>query len=180
MSIEVWKDVSGFEGYYQVSNLGNVRSCDRVVTCGRNGYRKLKGKDLSCTINSVGYCVVLLQKDGVQKESWRVHRLVAIHFLEKPEGKDVINHIDHNRANNCVNNLEWCTNKENTAHMHAAGRNYSAFGKDNASTRLSDDDVRTIRELACTTSHRKIAKMYNVSPQHVDRIVSRERRGSVV
>lgn len=180
MPIETWKDVRDFEGYYQVSNMGNVRSCDRVVACSRTGHRKLKGKNLACTINSVGYSVVILQKDGVHKESWRVHRLVAMHFLEKPEGKDVINHKDHNRSNNCVDNLEWCTSKENTAHMHAAGRNYAAFGEENASTRLSDDDVRTIRELATSTSHRKIAKMYNVSPQHVDRIVSRERRGSVV
>lgn len=178
MPIELWKDIDGYEGFYQVSNLGRVRSLPRYVSDRRLGTKFLKGRDLSLTADSNGYVIVVLQRNG-EKRSFKVHRLVTTAFLPNPENKPSVNHIDHNKANNCLSNLEWCTPKENTAHMHKHSRNYEAYGFDNPSTKISEDDVIQIRELAKTRTHVSIAKLFGVSAQHVDKIVSRQRRKTV-
>lgn len=115
---EIWKDIVGLEGLYQVSNLGKVRSLDRIIeydkvvnnkrvhmTCHR------KGKILSLPINGEGY----VQISTCGKPS-RVHRLVAQAFIPNPKNKPFINHIDGDKTNNRVDNLEWCTNRENQIH----------------------------------------------------------------
>ena len=113
---EEWRDVIGFEGHYQVSNKGNVRSMDRYV-----GY-KIKGKIRIAKsaikiphINRGGYYQVNLFKDGKYKTKV-VHRMVAEAFIENIGEKDQVNHIDGNKTNNNVENLEWCTNSENAFH----------------------------------------------------------------
>ena len=102
--MEIWKDVIGYEGIYQVSNFGNVRSL--------NWRNTGKIKNLSIRINNDGYCLVNLSGDSKCK-SKTVHRLVATAFLKNPNNYLEINHIDENKLNNCVSNLEWCTHKEN-------------------------------------------------------------------
>ncbi len=114
----IWKDIPGYEGLYQVSNRGDVKSLDRITTGNRR--RRIKGKLLSKTFTSTGYYKVELCKDGKRK-SLKVHRLVAIAFIKNPDCKPYINHIDCNPLNNCVENLEWCTPKENTAHSITSG-----------------------------------------------------------
>lgn len=104
---EIWKDIEGYEGYYQVSNLGRVRSVERIV----NGL-KLKGKILSCGHDTKGYLFVNLSKENKPK-TLSVHRLVAQAFIPKIDGKDYVDHIDGSRDNNNVCNLRWCTHKEN-------------------------------------------------------------------
>lgn len=100
MANELWKAISGYEGLYEVSNLGNVRSLFR--------YKKvLKPWDIG-----TGYLMVSLSKDK-SRRTFFVHRLVASAFIENPENKPQVNHLDENRANNNVSNLEWCTCKEN-------------------------------------------------------------------
>lgn len=100
---EIWKDIEGYEGLYQVSNLGRVKSLrvkrhkDGILVLGEHN----------------GYPCVFLHKD--KKRIWyNVHRLVALAFIPKIEGKDCIDHIDGNTRNNNVSNLRWCTNQENT------------------------------------------------------------------
>lgn len=100
---EIWKDIGGYEGLYQVSNLGRVK---RIYA---NRERIVNG-----TIY-FGYRYVVLSKDGV-KVSKRVHRLVAEAFLPNPNNYEVVHHRDQNRQNNCVDNLEWCTIAHNNAH----------------------------------------------------------------
>lgn len=111
---EVWKDIKGYEGFYQVSNLGNVRSLERIV-CYSDG-RKIKypSQKRKFGIND-GYLFVPLRKNGKAKNKY-VHRLVAEAFIDNPYNKKYINHKDYNRANNIYTNLEWVTAKENTAH----------------------------------------------------------------
>ena len=104
---EIWKDIEGYEGYYQVSNLGRVRSVERIVN-----RKKLKGKFISYGRDTKGYLFVNLSKENKQKTA-RVHRLVAQAFIPKIDGKDYIDHIDGSRDNNNVSNLRWCTHKEN-------------------------------------------------------------------
>lgn len=119
---EIWKPVKGYENDYAVSNTGRVCAVDReIVQMNRHGTglmtRKMKARELHPFDNGNGYKVVGLNRDGKVKNHY-VHRLVAAAFLEKPDGKDYINHKDYNRGNNHVSNLEWTTAKENT--------NYSA------------------------------------------------------
>ena len=102
--MEICKDIKGYEGLYQVSNLGNVKSLNYNRTGKERILNSLKNKD--------NYLCVVLCKDG-KGESYLVHRLVAEAFLPKVEGKTHVDHINSDRQNNNVNNLRWCTNKEN-------------------------------------------------------------------
>ena len=109
---ETWKEIPGFEGYYEVSTEGNVRSIDRIINCPWGKCYTAKGKQKSICAFKTGYLYVNLYKEHkTYKES--VHRLVALAFIPNPEDKAFVDHIDGNRANNKVDNLRWCTRKEN-------------------------------------------------------------------
>ena len=109
---EVWKDISGFEGIYQVSNLGRVRSLDRKVWNNkRKSFYSRKGKVLK-PIATGGYHCVILRKSGEYTHK-RVHRLVADAFIPNPKELEYVNHKDENKRNNSLENLEWCTPKYN-------------------------------------------------------------------
>ena len=101
---EEWKDIKGYEGLYQISNLGRIKSL--------NYNRTKKEKILSNSTNRKGYLFVILYKNG-KKKSFKVHRLVAIHFIENPNNYFQVNHKDENKSNNRVDNLEWCTQEYN-------------------------------------------------------------------
>lgn len=116
--METWRDVVGYEGLYQVSDTGRVRSIDRMTTGNRN--RLIKGKVLRQWSNGFGYLIVALSKNGADK-TLRVHRLVAQAFIDNPSEKPYINHKDGNPKNNRVDNLEWCTQAENVKHAYDTG-----------------------------------------------------------
>lgn len=125
---EIWKDIEGFEGLYQVSNLGRVKSLERVII--RKNGRKIpcREKNLTSSIGAFGYYRVNLCKNGRQFTK-KIHTLVAEHFIGKrPEGYDV-NHIDENKANNAVSNLEYVTRKENINHATRNIRSAKTKGK---------------------------------------------------
>ena len=126
---EEYRDIKGFEGYYQVSNLGIVKSLERKVWCGRGRgyYKTIPEKILKAGDDGSGYLQVVLCKGGKDKPC-KVHRLVAEAFLENPDNLPDINHIDENSHNNNVNNLEWCTRKYN---INYGTRNIRA-GKSNS------------------------------------------------
>ena len=125
--MEVWKDVVGFEGSYQVSNKGRVRSLDRYMTAkhssGTEYTRFKKGKVLTPEKPRWDdpYVLYYLKKDG-KRHFGKAHRLVAFAFLDKIEGKNYVNHKDSNPQNNCVENLEWVTASENSKHAYDKGR----------------------------------------------------------
>ena len=108
---EVWKDVLGYEGLYQVSNKGNVYSVERKDTLGR----KQGGFILSPRCNENGYTMVNIYENG-KRENKTVHRLVAEAFIPNTENLPQVNHIDEVKDNNNVENLEWCTSKHNNNH----------------------------------------------------------------
>lgn len=106
--MEVWKDIKGYEGIYQVSNLGNIKSLDRITCDGK----RIKGRNLKGGGGKNIYISVLLCKNGNYK-SFKVHRLVAETFIDNPKNLPMVNHKDENKKNNHVENLEWCDAKYN-------------------------------------------------------------------
>lgn len=116
-SLEVWKDIPGYEGWYQVSNMGRVRSVDRVIeqvsSHGGMIIRHVKGHAITPTDNGNGYKIVGLRKNQDRKNFY-VHRLVANAFIANADKKPVINHLDYDKSNNSFLNLEWTTQLENT------------------------------------------------------------------
>lgn len=129
--IEIWKNVCGYEDDYEVSSFGNVR-------------RKIK--NLKHNTNGDGYSSVSLCKNGKCK-SVLIHRLVAEAFLKKEDGKSIVNHMDCNKRNNHVLNLEWTTYSENSIHAVKNGKWANYKGENNNMVKLSVDDVVFIKEL---------------------------------
>lgn len=115
----VWKPVVGYEGRYEVSNEGVIRSLDVAVRCRGTGIRVHKGKLLPCRANNRGYLTVNLTKDNITK-SFLVHRAVAEAFIPNFFALPQVNHKDGNKGNNDVSNLEWVTDDENKAHSSIA------------------------------------------------------------
>lgn len=118
--MEIWKDIEGYEGIYQVSNLGRVKSLNRsktFISKTKEGKeytltKKYKEKIMKQKTNIFGYNCIQLCKDGKYKK-YMVHRLVASVFLPNPYNLPQVNHKDENKQNNCVENLEWCTSQYN-------------------------------------------------------------------
>lgn len=122
---EEWRSVAGFEGLYEVSNTGRVRSLDRtelVFSPRTNAFKRTrKGRELKQYVDRYGYMKVVLLKDG-KPNYFTVHRLVATAFVEKDEQRNTVNHIDCNTQNNNADNLCWVTNRENIDYSHNLGR----------------------------------------------------------
>jgi len=110
--LEEWRDITGYEGYYQVSSKGNVRSLDRTVVNSTGVESNVKGRNIKYSLVGAGYCQIKLFKNG-KRDNKYVHQLVASAFISNPKNYSEINHIDYNKENNCVENLEWCTHMEN-------------------------------------------------------------------
>ncbi|MCL1949679.1 MAG: NUMOD4 motif-containing HNH endonuclease [Turicibacter sp.] len=113
--MEIWKDIEGFEGYYQVSNKGRVRSLDRVIDRQRYGKQFLNGKVKQPCPDKKGYLYVHLDKNG-KRYFKQVHRLVAIAFIPNPDNLPQVGHWDENPGNANVENLYWTTAKDNCNH----------------------------------------------------------------
>lgn len=108
---EEWKDIRQFSGTYQVSNLGRIRSLDRIVKNG-HGWKRTRGQILKPYKTMHGYLLIKLWKNDCYKH-FMVHRLVAEAFIPNPDNLPIINHKDENKSNNHVDNLEWCTKSYN-------------------------------------------------------------------
>ena len=132
---EIWKKVQGFEGLYEVSNKGRVRSIDRYVT-GKNGKKYFRpGRILSLTEKENGYLSVSLWKNN-KGHSLYVHRLVGKAFIPNPNNLPTINHKDGNKQNNNVSNLEWMTYYDNNEHAIKHGLRHDNHNNKKMSTRV--------------------------------------------
>lgn len=130
---EIWKDIKGYEKLYQASNLGNIRSLDKYVHSKNNSLRFVQGRLIKTKVCRSGYLNVCLWKNG-SKKCFYVHRLIANTFLNNPNNLPQINHIDMDKTNNKVFNLEFCTAKYNIQQTFKKGRtkiNSGCFKKGN-------------------------------------------------
>lgn len=118
MQNEIWKEITGYEGYFEVSNLGNFRSKDRIIRYKSNGTRLYPGKSLKTETVVEGYQRIVLMKGAIKKR-YMCHRLVAQEFVPNPDNKPFVNHINGNKADNRAENLEWVTQSENELHSHS-------------------------------------------------------------
>lgn len=160
--MEVWASVKGFEGQYEVSNIGNIRSIDRYVDHYKGGKRLYKGTSKNVRLNRYGYLRCNL-KDSGKRYDFSVHRLVALAFIPNPENKEQVNHINGIKTDNRVENLEWCTSSENNIHA----TKYRLV-----KTKLSD--VQVLEIFNSNLSYRKLAENYGVSNSIIWRIKNKK------
>jgi predicted XRE-type DNA-binding protein len=173
LPIEEWRDVVGYEGYYMVSNIGNVKSIDRLITFVRNNKEQTslkQGKPLNPVPDPKnGYPTVCLAKEHNNRATF-VHVIVAKAFVPNPYNKPFVNHIDGVKANNRVENLEWVTAKENTEHAFRIGLIKS--GEEANHAKITDVQVDEIRQLLKQNeySQEQIGAMYGVHQGTISRI----------
>ena len=112
--MEIWKDISGYENKYQVSNFGRIKSLQRDVISGRGGFRTVKEKILKPKIDRYGYLTIDLRDQNQIRKTLKIHRLVAIAFISNPENKIQVNHKNESKTDNTIQNLEWTTPLQNS------------------------------------------------------------------
>jgi hypothetical protein len=161
METEIWKDIENFEGRYQISNLGRVKSLPRIVKRNNWSNQTINEKILKTFINKGGYEIAVVQ-NGSRGKHLAIHRLVALAFIPQIEGKTFVNHIDGVKTNNAISNLEWCTRSENEKHAYRIGLK-TLKGEQHSQNILNETQVLQIRALRGKYSGRKVAKMYNMS-----------------
>lgn len=147
--MQTWKSIKGYEGLYSVSDSGHVMG-------------HVRGRELKPWIHKSGYTYITIKKPGTNKKSFRLHRLVATYFLENPEGLPAVNHLDGNKENNRVSNLEWCTQSANELHARDTGLN-PGRGETHHRAKLTLASVLEIKRcLAAGEAPRKIAENYPI------------------
>lgn len=130
--MEIWEDIKNYEGYYQISNRGNVRGLDRYIE-DVNKVQFIKGRQIKPNNSGKGYLKANLCKEG-KRYSKFIHRLVAEHFLDNYKDELVVNHKDFNRGNNDISNLELLTQKENIHYSKKSNRYNKIFDREDKDT----------------------------------------------
>lgn len=163
---EIWEDIKGYEGVYQMSNLFRFRSLDKEVTCANNNKRVSKGKIMQTKrVNNYNKLEV---SEFNKKKTLRVHRIIAEKYCHNHENKKYVNHIDGIKNHFHPLNLEWCTFSENNIHALKTGLRIPAKGEKNSRSKLTERQVKfikgalqsdafTIRMIALMTGVRELA-----------------------
>ena len=178
MQEEIWKDIEGFEGRYQVSNMGRVKALAlKHKSFGMDRYITRK-EHIRKTYLRIGYCRVILWVNGKPK-AMDVHRLVAKAFIPNPENKPLINHKNGIKTDNRVENIEWCTPSENTLHALRIGlvnpKNLGKCkGEKHGRHKLTSEQVLYIRKNVKkgdkNFSYKALSVLFNVSPDIIRKI----------
>lgn len=168
---ERWRDIPGYEGVYQASNLGRIRRIGVVRGAPPKEFiKQYKHK--------TGYMIVKLSMKSKGKNK-KVHRLVMLAFTDRHDPSLIVNHIDGNKCNNRLDNLEWCTHKENISHamltLKVCYGNHT-HGESSPSSILKTESVKKIRELHAAGGHTRLSlsRLFNVSKSTIGQIVNRK------
>jgi hypothetical protein len=157
-NMEIFKDVIKFEKTYQVSNLGRV-------------INKKTGLFLKPMYNKKGYEYLYLSYSHTGRIKWYIHRLVAYHFIDNPENKPQVNHIDGVVNNNVLNNLEWCTNSENQA--HAVLNNLHYQGESHKDSKFTEESVGLLQRLfSIGFSVGQVSDLTGVATMNIEKIIN--------
>lgn len=159
--MEEWKQIKGYEGFYEISNLGRVKSVIRKPIRSRNRPSTKKENILKWRLNSDGYPVVTLVVNRVYKQ-FLVHRLIAEHFIVNTNNYKVVNHKDGNKENCSISNLEWTTSSLNQKHAYETGLKKRKLN--------SEQKVEILKLRQQGLTYYQIADKYNVSYQLIARI----------
>lgn len=161
MEVEIWKDIPGFEGRYQISSLCRVKSL--MYHNGMSGWVK-RDKIISQRISKAGKYYVVTLRLNYKVFVKKVHNVFASAFIPNPENKKFVNHKDGNKLNNNIGNLEWCTSSENNQHAWDTGLKIRKYGEDNACSKLTDCQVKEISEMLDSgISVKSISESYRVT-----------------
>jgi len=161
--MEVWKDIKNFEGLYEISSFGRVKSLSRNST---NISDEKTFHYLKLCLDKKGYEITGLSKKNKQYPV-KVHRLVAQHFIENPENKPEVNHKDFNKQNNNVGNLEWTTQKENREHFELYCKDIHRLPKAVNQYTLSGEYIQTFKSI------KDAGIQLNISPTGISRVVNK-------
>tara|TARA_R110000737_G_C14520885_1_gene475408 strand:+ start:380 stop:1102 length:723 start_codon:yes stop_codon:yes gene_type:complete len=175
--IEEWRDIEGYEGLYQVSNLGRVKSCNKKVKH-RGGFKTYPEKIMSQGDDRDGYKILSLCKEG-KKHTKKVNRLVGFAFIHnpKPDKYDKVHHEDHIKYNNHHSNLRWVDNSINTKEAYRVGATQASKGEDSPCSLLTNEDALFIYNACRDTDVRVIdlADKYNVKRSTISNILAGRR-----
>jgi hypothetical protein len=162
--MEIWKPVKDYEGYYEISNLGRVKSLSRIIL--KNGLHPFKSKEkiIKTRLNNYHYVTLCKNKTYI---NFYIHRLVAISFLPNIQNKKCVNHINGIKTDNRVENLEWVTYKENTKHAINIGL-INQNGENSKNSKLNKEKVLEI--LNSNLLHKELSEKYNISKSYVSTI----------
>jgi hypothetical protein len=163
LNFQIWKWIKGFEGSYQISDEGNVRSFK---------YSKEFPRYLKLSKNSCGYLLVALYNKGL-KQYYYVHRLVAEAFIPNPENKPQVNHKNGIRDKNKTLNLEWATPSENARHGYVELGRKALKGENSCRSKLTEEQVLEIRR--SSLSEKELASIYSVNQASINNVKNRKR-----
>lgn len=159
-----WKDVEGYEGFYKVSEDGRVFSVRA-------------DRELTPDTDKEGYKLITFSVSGSVKK-FRIHRLVAHAFINNPENYDIVNHIDGDKGNNVVSNLEWCNYSQNMLHAYNLGLAKARLGEDNIHSKLTNNSADEIKEdILSGMRYDTIAEKHDISPSTISMINTGKRWG---
>jgi hypothetical protein len=169
--LEIWKDIAGYEGYYQVSNYGRVKSLERWVPHVRRGKDFVREIILKQHVKR--YCFVVLSKDGFTTNK-SVHRLVAIAFIPNPDNLPQVNH--NNPEGDKTDNRSWMLNwtDHDGNNNHAMENDLKPKGINHGRAKLTENDILRIREIGNSQTLEKTAELYNVQYACISKILARK------
>lgn len=167
---EIWKDIKDYEGYYQISNLGKIHSCDRFVKTKGNSERFVPGRSILPYIGHGGYYYVSLYKENKNK-SYTLHRLIAETFIPNRENLPCVDHINTIRTDNSIKNLKWCSFKENNNNQKTIEHKRNASNHYGVLQISKEGDV-----IAEFESSRQIEEILGIKRKSIQTAISRKQK----